>query len=150
SLDSRLPVFHPDDELGQLTKTINGMIARLQRSFQEIQRFTADASHELRTPLTAIRTETEVALAKPLSTEEHHQLLGSILEECERLTRMTDQLLTLSREDAAGAKQALEPLDVDQLVRQVTEGMKPLLEQKSLHFELKNQGPLPILGDEHR
>jgi heavy metal sensor kinase len=150
SLDSRLPVFHADDELGQLTKTINGMIARLQRSFQEIQRFTADASHELRTPLTAIRTETEVALAKPLSIEEHQQLLGSLLEECERLTRLTDQLLALSREDAAGAKPALDPLDLDQLVRQVADTMRPLLDQKRLRFELKSQGPLSVRGDENR
>ena len=49
-----------------------------------------------------IRTEAEVALNKPLSLAEHQQLLGSILEECERLTRLTDQLLTLSREDAGG------------------------------------------------
>src|SRR4029077_11727301 len=96
SLDRRLPVAHPADELGALTQTINAMIARLERSFAEIRRFTADASHELRTPLTAIRTEAEVALRRPLSTAEHRQLLGSILEECERLTRLTDQLLTLS------------------------------------------------------
>src|SRR5262249_13849161 len=66
-LDRRLPVVNPRDELGRLTETFNAMIGRLERSFSEIRRFTADASHELRTPLTAIRTEAEVALAKPMS-----------------------------------------------------------------------------------
>ncbi|HYT89752.1 MAG TPA: HAMP domain-containing protein, partial [Gemmataceae bacterium] len=80
-LDRRLPVAHPDDELGRLTRTINAMIGRLERSFAEIRRFTADASHELRTPLAAIRTEAEVALGKPLTVEQHQELLGSILEE---------------------------------------------------------------------
>jgi len=80
-LDRRLPVANPGDELGHLAQTINAMIARLERSFAEIRRFTADASHELRTPLTAIRVETEVALQKPLGPSECHQLLGSILEE---------------------------------------------------------------------
>ena len=63
-LDQRLRTSNPDDELGRLTRTINAMIARLERSFAEIRRFTADASHELRTPLTALRTEVEVALAQ--------------------------------------------------------------------------------------
>ncbi len=56
-LDRRLSVANANDELGRLASTINAMISRLERSFAEIRRFTADASHELRTPLTAIRTE---------------------------------------------------------------------------------------------
>src|SRR5262249_50856805 len=83
-LDRRLPVHNPADELGRLTETINAMIGRLQRSFEEIRRFTADASHELRTPLTAIRTEAEVALRQPLNVNEYQQLLSSILEEVAR------------------------------------------------------------------
>src|SRR5262245_34412502 len=85
SLDRRLPVRDAGDEIGRLAQTINAMIGRLERSFAEVRRFTADASHELRTPLTAIRTEAEVALGQPLTTEEHRNLLGSILEECGRL-----------------------------------------------------------------
>ncbi len=54
-LERRLPVRNPDDELGRLTRTINEMLARLARSFEEVRRFTADASHELRTPLTVLR-----------------------------------------------------------------------------------------------
>jgi signal transduction histidine kinase len=79
-LDRRLPIANPSDELGHLTQTINAMIGRLERSFAEIRRFTADASHELRTPLTAIRTETEVALRQGLSPGDYQHLLGSILE----------------------------------------------------------------------
>src|SRR5205823_2269078 len=135
-LERRLPESNLDDELGQLTQTINAMIARLENSFAEIRRFTADASHELRTPLTAIRTETEVALRRPLGTNECRQLLGSILEECDRLTRLTDQLLTLSREDAGAAQQPREPVDIAGLVETVVETMRPLAEARnlSLHF----------------
>jgi len=147
-LDRRLPVAHPNDELGRLATTINEMMARLERSFQEIQRFTADASHELRTPLTAIRTETEVALAKPLTLEEHQHLLASIMEECERLTKLTDQLLTLAREDAAGARRLRRPVDLVDVVQGVTETMKPLIEAKGLRFQLIVHGPLTVEGDE--
>src|SRR5262249_60587523 len=103
----------------------NAMIARRERSFDEIRRFPADASHELRTPLTAIRTEAEVALGKPLGLAEHQQLLGSILEECGRLTRLTDQLLALAREDARAARQVQEPGDLAALVPDVAETMRP-------------------------
>jgi len=76
-LDRRLPIINSHDELGRLTETFNAMIGRLERSFSEIRRFTADASHELRTPLTAIRTEAEVALGKPLELAEYQQLLAA-------------------------------------------------------------------------
>jgi heavy metal sensor kinase len=147
-LDRRLPVANPQDELGRLTQTINAMIARLEHSFAEVRRFTADAAHELRTPLTAIRTEAEVSLGKPLTAAEHQQLLGSILEECERLTRLTDQLLTLARGDAGGLRQNRESLDLAALVSTVAETMRPLAEARGLRLCVERDGALPVQGDE--
>ena len=69
-LDRRLAEPDANDELGYLAQTFNAMIARLQRSFEEVRRFTADAAHELRTPLAAMRTEAEVALRSPRSPNE--------------------------------------------------------------------------------
>jgi heavy metal sensor kinase len=149
-LDRRLPVANPRDELGRLTETFNGMIARLEHSFSEIRRFTADASHELRTPLTVIRMEAEVALAKPLGLAEHQQLLGSILEECERLTRLTDQLLALAREDAHLTRRAQEAVDAAAVVRHVADTMRPLAEAKGLNLRIKLNGPAFVRGDEIR
>jgi two-component system heavy metal sensor histidine kinase CusS len=149
-LDHRLPVANPRDELGRLTQTLNAMIARLERSFAEVRRFTADASHELRTPLTAIRTEAEVALAGPLPAAEYHQLLCSILEECDRLARLTDQLLTLAREDAAAARPVREPVDLAALVQGVAETMRPLAESRGLRLDVKAGGPLAVPGDAPR
>src|SRR5262249_34666531 len=64
-LGERLPVANPTDELGQLAAVFNDTLARLERSFAQMRRFTADASHELRTPLTAIRSVGEVGLRTP-------------------------------------------------------------------------------------
>jgi heavy metal sensor kinase len=149
-LDRRLPVVNPGDELGRLTQTINAMIARLERSFAEIRRFTADASHELRTPLTAIRTEAEVALGQPFSPADYHQLLGSILEEVDRLTRLTDQLLTLAREDAGTVRYACEPLDLNGLLNRVAETLRPLAEVRGLHLDMHGPGAVQVRGDEPR
>jgi heavy metal sensor kinase len=149
-LDRRLPVANEKDELGQLTQTINAMIGRLERSFAEIRRFTADASHELRTPLTAIRTETEVALRQSCSTAEYTHLLGSILEECERLTRLSDQLLTLSREDAGVTCSVHDSVELAALLDNVLETMRPLAEAKGLHLCLGGKELIRVLGDETR
>ena len=149
-LDRRLPVANPNDELGQLAGTINAMITRLEGSFAEIRRFTADASHELRTPLTAIRTEAEVALRRPSVPAEYHHLLGSILEECERLTRLTDQLLTLSREDAGVAPQIRKPIDLAALVSGVADTMRTVAEAKGLELRVVGVAALPVHGDEAR
>jgi heavy metal sensor kinase len=149
-LDRRLPVGNAGDEFGHLAQTINAMIARLERSFAEIRRFTADASHELRTPLAAIRMEAELALGKALSPAEHQQLLGSILEECERLTRLTEQLLALCREDAGSGRPAHGPLDLGALVGHVVETMRPLAQAKDLGLHIECNGPIAVLGDEVR
>jgi heavy metal sensor kinase len=149
-LDRRLPVPNAHDELGRMAQTINAMIARLERSFAEVRRFTADASHELRTPLAAIRTEAEVALARPMSVEEHRQLLGSVLEECARLTRLTEQLLALAREDAGAAGASTTAVDLAGLVRDVAEAMTPLAEAKGLRVCVVPGGVVEVRGDAAR
>ncbi|HEY8503658.1 MAG TPA: heavy metal sensor histidine kinase [Gemmataceae bacterium] len=146
-LDRRLPVPNPHDELGRLSTTINAMIARLERSFAQARRFTADASHELRTPLTAIRTEAEVALASPTDAEAYQQLLGSILEECGRMTRLTDQLLTLAREDAGAAAAEAVPVDLGQLAREVVETLRPLAAAKGLRVRAELGEGVTVAGD---
>ncbi len=147
-LDRRLPLTNPEDELGLLTRTINSMIDRLEKSFHEIRRFTADASHELRTPLTALRTELEVAL-KSETREEVHQLLSSLLEECHHLTRLTDQLLTLSREDAGIHSPKVEQIDLMKTAQNVVENMRPLAEMKGIDLQCEGAS-IQLSADEGR
>jgi heavy metal sensor kinase len=149
-LDERLRVPNPDDELGLLTRTINAMIARLERSFAETRRFTADASHELRTPLTALRTEVEVALGKQLTLAEALLVLGNVLEELVRMSRLTDQLLTLSRRDAGVEELTKVPLSLGALVAGVVEAMQPLAEAKGVLLSLHGKDNVVVAGDEGR
>jgi two-component system heavy metal sensor histidine kinase CusS len=146
-LGERIDVPKPDDELGKLAGTLNVMFDRLERSFKEMQRFTADASHELRTPIAVIRAEAEVALSKPLADPEKQELLGSILEECHRLTWITDQLLTLSREDAGIAQNPREFVDLSRLAAEAADTMRPLAEAKELQLRTVFTGQSFVHGD---
>jgi signal transduction histidine kinase len=78
-LNERITIKNPDDELGQLGTAFNATLARLESSFAQLRRFTADASHELRTPLTAIRSVGEVALGKGGSESYYRDMIGSML-----------------------------------------------------------------------
>lgn len=149
-LGRRLDMPNPNDELGRLAQTINAMIARLQRSFAEIRRFTADASHELRTPISVIRAEVEVAMHESPDAEEFQTLAGSILEECEHLTKLTDQLLTLSREDAGLVPLESQPVDLARLVADATEMMRPLAEAKQQTLTLNARTAAVVNGDADR
>lgn len=149
-LDLRLDVANPHDELGRLAQTINGMLDRLERSFREMQRFTADASHELRTPISIVRTEAEVALSKPIGESEKHELLGNILEECERLTWITDQLLTLSREDAGIGQCKREPLNLSAMAAEVADTMRTLAEAKRQKLVTHLDEAATVSGDAER
>jgi heavy metal sensor kinase len=149
-LDQRLEIANREDELGRLAQTLNHMLDRLQRSFSQMQQFTADASHELRTPLTVIRTEAEVGLQKPLSEGETEELLANILEECQRLTWITDQLLTLSREDAGIIQPSRERVDLSTLVRDVAETMRPIAEGRGQQLTVSGNGAAITSGDSVR
>src|SRR5437870_7841300 len=100
-LGERLPVENPGDELGQLAAVFNDAFARLERSFEQLRRFTADASHELRTPLTAMRSVGEVGLREHRDAAAYREIIGSMLEETDQLGRLVGGLLTLSRADGA-------------------------------------------------
>jgi signal transduction histidine kinase len=78
---------------------------------------------------------------------EYQQLLGSILEECERLARLTDQLLTLAREDAGSSRAAWEVFDLSALVQEVTETLRPVAEIKGLRLQSETNGPVSVSGN---
>jgi heavy metal sensor kinase len=146
-LDRRLDVPNPDDELGRLAGTLNGMMARLERSFEEIRRFTADAAHELRTPLAVMRNAVEVALRSPRDPEHYRRVLGDVLEEVQRLTRLAEQLLFLCREDAGLVPLATTQVRLEVLVRDIAEHMRAVAGAKDVTLECDGLDPATIRGD---
>ncbi|MCU0522728.1 MAG: HAMP domain-containing histidine kinase, partial [Anaerolineae bacterium] len=120
---SRVTHKGPNDELGRLATTFNGMLARLQSAYQQLARalevqrdFVADVSHELRTPLTTIRGNLVLLRREPpLPQPEQGEILDDLMAESERLTRLVADLLTLARADA-GHQLPVEPTLVDPIV----------------------------------
>lgn len=128
-LSERLPVAHPEDEIGQLAGAFNATLARFEESFSRLHRFTADASHELRTPLTSIRSVGEVALRGAMDKTSCREAIGSMLEETQRLTQLTDNLLLLARGDSRETKLRLQSVDLSLLTQDVAEELHVLAEE---------------------
>lgn len=131
NLSERLPHPGSRDELGRLVETLNEMLVRIERGVESQRRFTADASHELRSPLSRLRAELEVTLRRPRDTTEYEEALRSCLEEVERLSQLTEELLTLAHLDAeAPAPRAASPVP---LARIVEDALRRLKAQADLH-----------------
>ncbi|MCF7674977.1 MAG: HAMP domain-containing histidine kinase [Akkermansiaceae bacterium] len=142
-LDQRIPLSGEDPEIDRLSTMLNRMMDRLEAGFQQATRFTADASHELKTPLAILCGELENALqaAKPGSPEQ--QTFSGLLEETQRFGRSISSLLLLSRADAGQLVPALEPVDLDRLLREVLEDTAVLAEEAKLALQT---GTLPELA----
>jgi len=147
-LDQRIDVPNSGDELGRLARTLNGMIARLERSFEEVRRFTADAAHELRTPIAVLRNEAEVALRMPREPEQYRRVLEDQLEELERLSRLAERLLFLCREDAGLVPMSRELVRLDEVVEGVAEHMRVVAEENGVRLDADRVIPCQVKGDE--
>jgi heavy metal sensor kinase len=146
-LGQRLVVNNPDDELGQLAAVFNDTLSRLEASFAQLKRFTADVSHELRTPLTAIRSVGEVGLRERRKGSEYREIIGSVLEEVDRLSRLVDGLLTVGRGDSHLVKMHFEFFDVSALVREVTDCLSVLAEEKHQAITVETPRPTTVKAD---
>ena len=115
-LSRRLPVGNPHDELGRLAGVFNVTLDRLQASFDALDRFVADASHELRTPLTTLRSVGEVGLRRSRTVEEYREIIGSMLEEAQRLQQLIQRLLELAGAEGGAAEVHRSEVRVDEFV----------------------------------
>ena len=126
SLNRRIEVLNPRDEIGRLAATLNSLIERLELAVDEIKRFTADASHEIRTPLAALRMEAELALRADRSPEQYKDSLRIVVDEATRLGKLADQLLTLSRQDAGIIDCIRVSVHLDAVLLDVIEQLQPV------------------------
>jgi signal transduction histidine kinase len=144
-LGERIAMRGPEDELRELADTVDGMLDRLEASFDGQRRFVANASHELRTPLTVIRAEVEVALADPDASVTDLRHMGEVvLEAADRTQCLLDSLMVLARSQQALPRR--EPVDLAAAARTGASTTAPEAEQRGVHVALDLE-PAAVEGD---
>jgi signal transduction histidine kinase len=146
SLDERLRLPGPRDEVAELADTFDAMLDRLQAAFQSQRRFVANASHELRTPLAVVRTEVDVTLADPAADEAELRRMATVIRDATlRAQQLVDGLLVLARTEG-GALRTVEPADLAGLAEAALRIATPELRSRGLHVR-KRMTPALTVGD---
>ena len=147
NLGLRLEVVNPRDEIGQLATTFNDTLERLEDAFRRVKQFTGDVSHELRTPLTILRGETEVGLRWAREPEEFRELFRSNLEEINRMSKIIEALLELSRAEEGGLRLELAPIELEDLLAELVQQSRLIDPEKGLKISFSAETPVTVRGD---
>jgi heavy metal sensor kinase len=143
----RLPIIASGDELERLSLSLNRMIGRLEDALAHIRRFSADVSHELHTPLTILRGELEPIVQQLGPDSALNDTIGSALEEIDRMSRIVDSLLAISRLDSGGAGIESTQVDLSELVASTTDQMRLLADERQITITCSSSGPVQVMGD---
>jgi two-component system OmpR family sensor kinase len=150
TLGRRISAYADSREYERLVQVLNTMLARIDTAFEAQRRFTADASHELRSPLTALRGELELARRRRREPEEYERVIESALEEVGRLTRVSEDLLTLARSDSGVLEARPERIDLRSAVERVVDRLQAGASRKNVTLELSSTSdPVHVTADEH-
>lgn len=147
TLQQGLPIENPYDEVGEVGLLFNKMLKRLDVSFREIQEFSANVSHQIRSPLAVIRSVGETGLSRVRSVLEYQNIIGSVLEEVDRLTYLTDRLLMIARSDREHLAIANKSFDLGELLKSVVSTVVVLAENKDQDLTLAESESILIDGD---
>jgi len=149
-LSARLPLPAAEDELHRLTGTLNGMLERLERSFNRIRQFTADASHELRAPLTLIHTAAEFSLRRERGLDELQLAMRKVLAESKRTIKLVDDLLLLARTDLEPAfPETGVVVDLGAILTEAAETASTLASARSIQVSIElPPAPVEVKGDD--
>ena len=147
NLHTRLDVRGARLEFARLASVFNELLSRLDRSFERMRDFMADASHELRTPLSIIRGEAEVALSHVRQPAEYRESLAIIQDEATRLTRLVEDLLNLARADAGHDRLQPEELYLNDLIEECCRPAQAQARQKGVRLVTSVNSDVPFRGD---
>jgi len=147
-LSHRIEPSHASEEIRELASAFNQMIARLESSFQQIREFSDNVSHELRIPLSILKGQTELSLRRLRSEEEYRKVLESNLEEIQRMEKIVERLLFLSRADRGEIQLSYTAIDLNALMEQVCSQFQVLAREKNILLRSNGNGPVSWVGDE--
>jgi heavy metal sensor kinase len=147
NLQERLSVRGANDELDEVAQAFNHALARVEHSVGEMRQFSAALAHELRTPLAILRGEAELALRPSSSDEDRRQTLTRQIDECDRLTRFINQILTLARAEAGEIALAAEPVDLAALAASVSDQIEPVAAARGIAMTCEAADGVTVVGD---
>jgi signal transduction histidine kinase len=133
----------PDDETRSLAESVNAAFDGYAQAMGRMERFSGDAAHQLRNPIAAMRSLGEVALGRSRTAEEYREALETMLGELDRLTRIVEQLLQLSRLEAGAARGRFSSVPLVAVAEQVRQIYQPLAEAHGVGLvgEMETPGP---------
>jgi len=147
NMHERLPVGGGEELVG-LARVVNGLLDRLEDSFDQQRRFVTDASHELRTPTAVVRTEADVTLSRGHRSEaEYRESVTVIRDAAQRLTRIVDDLFLLSRADSGHLVMRREPLYLEELVQEAARAVRSVASERGVQIALHEVVEAPLTGD---
>lgn len=147
SLDQRLHVASAPPEVRALSESFDRMLAGLERAFDALSSYSAEIAHELRTPVHVLRQQFEVTLNRSRTPEEYRDVLGSGLEELDRLRRMTDDMLFLARAEDPRVGVRCEALNVGEELGSVRDFMEAIAEANGVSVIVEAPADLVIEAD---
>ncbi len=141
-LNVRFDLRNTSPELHELSVSMNGMLARLERGFRLLSQYSENLAHDLRTPVNNLRGQTEVLLSRNRGAEEYQTLLVSNLEEYERLSRMIENILFLARAENAQIAVRRADIDLEEQLRQVAEYFEGLADESGVALRVQASGTI--------
>jgi signal transduction histidine kinase len=147
NLDQRLPLPPAADEIAALISVLNSTFDRLQRSFEQSVRFSAEASHHLKTPISVLRAGIEEILTDPETPPKQQSRADALLHQIHQLTSIAENLLTLARADAGRLEFHREEFDLGEVLDGVCDDARALAEPHDLTVEEERPSKLPLIAD---
>ena len=144
-LNVRVPTSERNDEVGQLARTLNRMLDRIENSMHQLHTITDSLAHDLRSPLTAIRGKLEMSLAG--AHGEQAEPIVSAIEELDRLTEFLNSSLDVAEARADALRLSRSEINLDELLRIMIDLYEPSMAEKGLRIRLRSAGPLAVDAD---
>jgi signal transduction histidine kinase len=145
-LNARVPTTLRNDEVAQLALTLNRMLDRIESSMHQLHTITDSLAHDLRSPLTAIRGKLEMSLSAATDGDQAEPIVSAI-EELDRLTEFLNQSLDVAEAKADALRLTRTEMDLDELLRVMTDLYEPSMADSGLQIQLRSTGPVKIEAD---
>jgi signal transduction histidine kinase len=146
-LSRRVPTTGQNDEIGQLSRTLNRMLDRIQSSVHQLHTITDSLAHDLRSPLTAIRGKLEMSLTETGAGPEAEPMIVSAIEELDRLTEFLNTSLDVAEARADALRLTRTEIDLDEMMRVMMDLYEPCMSDRGLRMQLRSGGAVKVFAD---